>query len=167
MVQSCHSSLLNPDDFKDRQKNTYPIVICYNGRDHFTPTKSTTLKNYTDWKLNRELGPIIAAGLTVITELDLQHLPPDVVNHINELEASIVAHLPGISPSANAAHLRLFAERRKQTSVNTGPVFSKESGSSASGVPGQPQSLPSSTSAQASSSQAHPPDEEQQEEDDA
>ena len=37
MVQSCHTTLIEEADFKDIQKNAYPIVVYYNGRDHFTP----------------------------------------------------------------------------------------------------------------------------------
>ena len=70
MVQSCHSTLLDPPEFTEMEKNQYPLVICYNGRDHFTPTVTASMDTFFSWKLNRELGPILAAGLMVITELE-------------------------------------------------------------------------------------------------
>ena len=102
MVQACHVTLLNEADFNrdNMPRNHYPLVICYNGRDHFTPTKPTTDAQFYKWKLNRELGPIVSASLMVIEELDRHMLDPNILNAINQLEATIVQTLPIISPES-------------------------------------------------------------------
>ena len=75
MVQSCNYTLLDPADFSRRmEKNAYPMVIVYNGRDHYVPTKPTTYQHYYTWKTEKELAPILSAGLLVIEEMDLQFL---------------------------------------------------------------------------------------------
>ena len=111
MVQACHVTLLNEADFHrdNMPRNHYPLVICYNWRDHFTPTKPTTDAQFYKWKLNRELGPIVSASLMVIEELDRHMLDPNILNAINQLEATIVQTLPIISPASNASHLRAIS----------------------------------------------------------
>ena len=114
MVQSYHTTLLDDADFKEIYKNAYPIVICYNGSDHFTPTRPSTEPKYSGWKLNRELGPIISASLLVIEELDRHKLDPAVLTAVNQLEATIVQMLPIISPISNTSHLRAVAVQNKR-----------------------------------------------------
>ena len=63
MVQLCHTTLLEEADSKDIQKNAYPIVVCYNGRDHFTLMQPSSQSKFLKWKLNKELGPIVSAAL--------------------------------------------------------------------------------------------------------
>ena len=122
MVQACHVTLLNEADFKrdNMPRNHYPLVICYNGRDHFTPTKPTTDAQFYQWKLNRELGPIVSASLMVIEELDRHMLQPNILTAINQLEATIVQTLPIISPASNASHLRAISSRNKQGAAQRG-----------------------------------------------
>ena len=45
-VQSSYNILLNDKDFKNMDKNSYPIVIVYNGMDHFVPTINTDEKDF-------------------------------------------------------------------------------------------------------------------------
>ena len=125
MVQSCHVTLVNDADFNKEtmHRNAYPLVLCYNGRDHFTPTKPTTDAVFYNWKLNRELGPIVSASLMVIEELDRHMLQPNILTAINQLEATIVQTLPIISPTANASHLRAVSARNKQGPAQRGAVI--------------------------------------------
>ena len=127
MVQSCHT-LLDDADFKEIHKNIYPLVLCYNGKDHFTPTRPSTdhftptrpstESKFYGWKLNRELGLIISASLLVIEELDRYKLDPAVLTAVNELEATIVQTLPIISPSSNTSHLRAVVAHNKRDQVD-------------------------------------------------
>ena len=125
MVQSCHVTLLNDADFNKEtmHRNAYPLLLCYNGRDHFTPTKPTTDAEFYNWKLNRELGPIVSASLMVIEELDRHMLQPNILTAINQFEATIVQTLPIISPTANASHLRAVSVRNKQGATHRGAVI--------------------------------------------
>ena len=123
MVQSCHTTLLDQPDFKDMHQNAYPIVVCYDGKDHFTPTRPSTDSTFYSWKLNRELGPIISASLLVIEELDRHKLAPAVLTAVNQLEATIVQTLPIISPSSLSSHLRAVAACNKAGPLHRGPVL--------------------------------------------
>ena len=88
MVQLCHTTLIDAPDFQNMQKNAYPIVPCFNGKDHFTPTKPISESKFYTWKLNKELGPIVSASLLLI-ELDKHKLAPAVLTAINQLEDTI------------------------------------------------------------------------------
>ena len=110
MVQSCNFTLIDPSDYSRRmQKNAYPLVVCYNGRDHYVPTKPTTYHAYYKWKTEKELAPILSAGLIVIEEMDLQFLSDEQKQACNEIEACIVKHLLTLSQQVNAAHHAMVA----------------------------------------------------------
>ena len=105
MVQSCNFTLIDASDYSRRmEKNAYPLVICYNGRDHYVPTKPTTYQHFYAWKTEKELAPILSAGLLVIEEMDLQFVSDEQKQACNELETCIIKHLPTLSPQVNAAH---------------------------------------------------------------
>ena len=123
MVQSCHTTLLEEADFKDIQKNAYPIVVCYNGRDHFTPMRTSSQSKFLKWKLNKELGPIVSAALLVIEELDRPKLSPAVLTAVNQLEDTIVQTLPTISPTSLSSHLKAVAAWNKAIPLHRGPVL--------------------------------------------
>ena len=59
--QSCYQLQLNPADFGNMPKNMFPIVITYNGRDHFVPTIPCSEKGYLAWKVHKEFGSLAAA----------------------------------------------------------------------------------------------------------
>ena len=139
MVQSCNFTLLDPTDFSRRmEKNAYPLVIVYNGRDHYVPTKPTTYANYYQWKKEKELAPILSAGLLVIEEMDLQFLTDAERDACNELEACIVKHLPTLSQKVNAAHHAMAA--RAPGPGSRGPVFHQVPRKEVPAAPGQPSS---------------------------
>ena len=143
MVQSCNFTLINPSDYSRRmQKNAYPLVVCYNGRDHYVPTKPTTYHAYYKWKTEKELAPILSAGLIVIEEMDLQFLSDEQKQACNEIEACIVKHLPTLSQKVTAAHHAMVA--RAPGHGARGPVFEIPTGtvSSAPGKFDLPSSFP-------------------------
>ena len=144
MTQSAHVREIHPSDFQRMHKNQYPIVICYNGHDHYAPTRSSDPQNYYRWKMEKQLGPILSARFLVIEEVDRSKLPQNVLQQVNQVEATIVQALPIISPHSNAAHLRRIVSDQPQR----GPVFSQHPAHQVSG-PYTPSDLPSaSTSAQ-------------------
>ena len=71
MMQSGHVRELNPADYLNMHKNQYPIVLVYNGRDHYAPTRSSEPQQFYRWKMEKQLGPILSAGLLVIEEVDI------------------------------------------------------------------------------------------------
>ena len=146
MVQSCHTTLLDPGDFAEIQNNAYPLVVCYNGKDHFTPTRPSTQSKFYKWKLNMELGPIVSASLLVIEELDRQKLAPAVLTAVNQLEDTIVQTLPIISPRSLSSHLKAVVACNKAGPLHRGPVL-QPSGDQVSSSNTQPALDPASTSA--------------------
>ena len=127
MVQSACVRLIG--NFGRMQKNQYPMVLYYNGRDHYAPTRSVSLEDFYRWKMEKELGPVLSGALFIIEEIDRTKLPPNVLQEVNEVQAQIVKSLPIISPQANSSHLRKAANpdvRRR------GPIFSQEGGSQVS-----------------------------------
>ena len=146
MVQSCHTTLLDPGDFAEYQINALTLVVCYNGKDHFTPTRPSTQSKFYKWKLNMELGPIVSASLLVIEELDRQKLAPAVLAAVNQLEDTIVQTLPIISPRSLSSHLKAVAACNKAGPLHRGPVL-QPSGDQVSSSNTQPALDPASTSA--------------------
>ena len=123
MVQLCHTTLIDKPDFQNMQKNAYPIVLCFNRKDHFTPTKPSSELKFYSWKLNKELEPIVSASLLVIEELDKHKLAPAVLTAINQLEDTICQTLPVISPTSLSSHLKAVAARNKAGPLHRGPVL--------------------------------------------
>ena len=124
MVQSAHVRLIC--NFGRMQKNQFPMVLCHNGRDHYAPTRSVSLEDFYQWKMEKELGPVLSRALFIIEEIDRTKLCPNVLQEVNEVEAQIVKSLPIISPQAISSHLRKAAN---PDVPHRGPIFSQESGS--------------------------------------
>ena len=160
MVQSYYTTFLDEADFKEIHKNAYPLVVCYNGKDHFTPTRPSTESKFYGWKLNRELSPIISASLLVIEELDRHKLAPAILTAVNQLEDTIVQTLPIISPSSNSSHLRAVAVCNKVRPLPRGPVL-QPGGQDVSSAHTQSAPDPASTSTQISIPDADQPEAEE------
>ena len=124
MVQAAHVRLIG--NFGRMQKNQFPMVLCYNGRDHYAPTRSVSLEDFYCWKMEKELGPVLSGELFIIEEIDRTKLPPNVLTEVNEVEAQIVKSLPIISLQANSSHL---CKAVNLDFPHRGPIFSQESGS--------------------------------------
>ena len=123
-------------------RSAYPIVIVYNGRDHFLPTKPSTNREFYKWKLEKQLGPILSAGLLVICELDRSLLDDTLQNSVSEVEACIVKQLPILSPGANEAHhVDVVAAPQR------GPCFEHQPAGPLISAPDDPPVLPSSSTA--------------------
>ena len=127
---------------KSMHKNTYPCVWCYNGRDHYAPTKSCFPEKFYQWKMKKELGLVLSAALFIIEEIDRTKLPSNVLTEVNEVEAQIVKSLPIISKYSNTSPLRQAAMMEMP---HRGPVFAQETGSQISGTPAS-SDLPSAPS---------------------
>ena len=105
MVQSAHIWEIGKFA-KTMHKNTYPLVVCYNGRDHYTLTRSSSPEKFYRWKMQKELGPVLSAALFIIEEIDRTKLPANVLTEVNGVEAQIVKSIPIISTHSNSSHLR-------------------------------------------------------------
>ena len=99
-------------------------------------------RDFYKWKLQKQLGPILSAGLLVICELDRALLDDTLQNSVSEVEACIVKHLPILSSEANDAHhLDITAAPQR------GPCFEHQPSGSLISVPDAPAVPPSSSTA--------------------
>ena len=88
---------LNPQDFGNMPKNHYPVVIAYNGRDHFVPTIPASEDDYLAFKIHKEFGRLAAATLLVSKELDRPTVPAAAAKGIKAIEKVLEENLPKIS----------------------------------------------------------------------
>ena len=116
-AQSAYSLELDEKDFRSIPKNQYPIVIAYNGRDHFTPTIPISEKEFLSWKVNKEFGSLLAATLLVAKELNRPGVPAAAAKGIRAIEKVVEDNLPKISKPSQAYYKTLM----KKTSVHRGP----------------------------------------------
>ena len=138
------------------QKNSYPIVICYNGRDHFVPTIQTLEKDFFSWKIHCEFGSLLAATLLVAKECDRPGVPAATVLSIKAVTNCLETHLPKISKPSHTYYLQL---RAKKGQTYCGPGVNP-AGSTIPGGPtpssDPPQSSAPSTSATSGHSDSAP-----------
>ena len=157
MVQSCNINLISKSDFpKQMRMGAYPIVIVYNGRDHFVPTRPISNIAFNTWKLKKQLGPILGAGLLVAKEIDRSTLDHTLLTSLNEVEACLLKHLPTLSPQANYDYLTQAID-----APTRGPAFDPEVGAGVISAP-PASSVPSSgttpsTSGPSAESEPPPP----------
>ena len=133
----------------------YRIVIVYNGRDHFVPTRPISNISYNTWKLKKQLGPILGAGLLVAKEIDRSTLDDTLQNSLSEVEACLLKHLPTLAPQANYDYLTQAIE-----APTRGPAFDKEVGApliSAPPASSEPSSGSTPATSVPSSETAEPP----------
>ena len=113
MVQSAYDVKQHPKDFKNMTKNCYPIVICYNGRDHFVPTIQTSEKDFLNWKMHRKFGSLLAAILLISKECNRQGVFAANASSIRAVIQCLETHLPKISKTAHTYYLQLRAKSRQ------------------------------------------------------
>ena len=99
-------------------KNMFPIVIAYNGRDHFVPTIPCSEKDYLAWKVHKEFGSLAAATLLVTKELDRPSLPAGAAQGIKAIEKAIEENLPKISKKA----FQYYNTLARRTTTHCGPA---------------------------------------------
>ena len=124
-------------------KNCYPIVICYNGRDHFVPTIQTLEKNFLNWKIHRKFGILLAATLLISKECNRPGVPAATASSIRAVTQCLEKHLPKILKNAHTYYLQ---QRAKSGQTHFGPGVNLAAGTipTSSVDPPHP-SVPSST----------------------
>ena len=123
MLHSGHCTLFNQQDFSSNKltPNAYPIVIGYNGSNHFFPTTPSSSQEYNTWKIEHQVGPLLSAALISIQEIDMssQRLTSKKMKSLQTVQDCLVDNLPSISKSANTFYLA----KARVGVVPRGPVF--------------------------------------------
>ena len=94
--ESHHIVLINPKDFKNRPNNSYPVVLAYNGRDHFAPTRVCLTEEFQT-EVRRQLCGLLSSTLICCNELDIETLPPEYVQPIEDIQHILQDNLPKLS----------------------------------------------------------------------
>ena len=96
MIDSGHELKLHPDDFQNFERQSYPIVIAWNGHNHFVPTCVMSDIQHNQWKL-KELTILTEASLKVISDInpgkctDAQRVHLEVLKDNMELSRTLFA----------------------------------------------------------------------------
>ena len=96
MIDSGHELKLHPDDFQNFERQSYPIVIAWNGHNHFVATCVMSDMQHNQWKL-KELTILTEASLKVITDInpvkctDAQRVQLEVLKDNMELSRTLFA----------------------------------------------------------------------------
>ena len=148
LVESHNIIKLYERDFHKISNNAYPVVFAYNGRDHFAPTIPATAEHFTQWKVQSELGNLLAASLHVWAQLDNQQLPGQICSAVKEVQTAIARNLPVISQAGQAQFKELL---KSQISTHRGPAIQPPTPAvplpSAEGDPSSAQAVPSTSGA--------------------
>ena len=108
MTCSIYSRELHSDDYKELKldKYSYPVVLVFNGIDHYVPTKPSSGEKYTDFKVSKQLAPLLTGALSIIDEVNREQVNPAKLDSINELEAQLVKSIPVIAPYLMPGNIR-------------------------------------------------------------
>ena len=135
LVESGHLTKIDPKDFQNQrlQPNAYPIVLGFNGRDHYFPTVPSTVHEFNEWKVVHQVGPLLTGVLLAIEDVDFKdpRLTDQKKQSLQTVKTCILQNLPTISKES---HTTYQSKIRK----SVGPVFAQpgsHTGSSASGEP--------------------------------
>ena len=96
MIDSGHELKLHPDDFQNFERQSYPIVIAWNGHNHFVPTCVMSDIQHNQWKL-KELTILSEGCLKVISDInpvkctDAQRVHLEVLKDNMELSRTLFA----------------------------------------------------------------------------
>ena len=127
LIESHNIIKLNEPDFRHINKNAFPVVFAYNGRDHFAPTVPCTTAQFLEWKAKKELGSLLGASLHVCAQLDQHNLSPELSAAYKEIQTCISRNLPVIS-KAGMQHFKQLTVQN--VSTHRGPAIQP----SASGI---------------------------------
>ena len=98
MIDSGHELKLHPDDSQNFERQSFPIVIAWNGHNHFVPTCVMSDMQHNHWKL-KELTILTEASLKVITDInpvkctDAQRVHLDILKDNMELSSTLLHHV--------------------------------------------------------------------------
>ena len=85
MLESAVEIPLYKEDLEYIDRQGVPVVIVYNGRDHFVPSIIMSQVEYNQWKLSI-LVKFAEASLDVIDDVDSNFVSPEVAVHLTNMK---------------------------------------------------------------------------------
>ena len=117
MLESAHELPLYPSHLQNIDRQRMPIVILYNGRDHFVPSMIMSVAEYNQWKLEI-LPKLSSASLEIPEDVDHQYVSPKLSVHLNTLQDNLKTTVTMCSGTAAPAVVAAVAIRKSH-----GPLF--------------------------------------------
>ena len=136
LVESGHLTKIDPKDFQSQKlsPNAYPVVLGFNGRDHYFPTVPSDLHEFNEWKVVHQVGPLLTGVLMAIEQVDFNDstLTQQKKQSLQTVKTCILQNLPTISKHSHTTY-------QAKTRQCVGPVFSNPGSQAASSVPADPE----------------------------
>ena len=140
MLESAIEIPLYKEDLEYIDRQRVPVVIVYNGRDHFVPSIIMSQVEYNKWRLSI-LVKFAEASLEVIDDVDSNFVSPEVAVHLTNMEEQFLTTIALCSEEASPAKTGAAVARVRKSH---GPLFS--SAIPAFGVPQSPVGSPVTSS---------------------
>ena len=135
---------LNKSDFDTISKPLVPVVIGYNGRDHFCPSVHINVLEIQQWNLDI-ISSFCRAANEVIQEIDRKHISDAAQNQLDKLQHVIMESIPIFSGTSLAKRTHTIALRRsKRRTVPTSKLISHPETSSCTAKAGSSGTAPQS-----------------------
>lgn len=103
-----------------------PIVILYNGRDHFMPSMLMSVIEYNQWKLEI-LSKLSSASLEILEDVDHQYVSPKLSVHLNTSQDNLKTTVTICSDTAAPA---VVAAASAAIRKSHGPLFGQATATS-------------------------------------
>ena len=126
---SGYEVILNEDDLRSFDKQAFPIVVAYNGHNHFLPTVIMSPKQHNEWKCD-VMAKMLHAALQVKREVNPDLCSETEKKHLASLDTElnlavgVFAKTPLPTPAAPARRARAGA------APVSGPIFPLAPGTS-------------------------------------
>ena len=126
MIGSGHELKLHPDDFQNFERQSYPIVITWNGHNHFVPICVMSDIQHNQWKL-KELTILTEASLKFVSDInpvkctDAQRVHLEVLKDNMELSRTLFA--PHTCSTSSAEETSTGARPRPRPRSTSTPLF--------------------------------------------
>ena len=120
MLESAVKIPLYKEDLEYIGRHGVPVVIVYNGRDHFVPSIIMSQVEYNQWKLSI-LVKFAEASLDVIDDVDSDFVSPEVAVHLTNMKEQFLTTRALCSEEAPPAKTAAAAARVRKSHE---PLFS-------------------------------------------
>ena len=75
-------------DVRDVEKRAFPIVLVYNGKNHYCPAICINRAEFRRWQL-QQVSKMSVATVTLVNEVDMQQLPQEKLKALQDLEKQL------------------------------------------------------------------------------
>ena len=118
---SGHISLFFPELFRNIPKESYPVLLAWDGSGHYAPTKILSVDKFHQWKIKCQVPRYLLGASMILKEINHQYLTLEQAQAANKVEKVIMESVQVLEPS-------LVAELARQNPPSTGLGASQDPG---------------------------------------